>query len=131
MVIHRNESVAFGPEQSLDKCRIAGIAFEKEIRTPRQGIVFHGGPDPRDAARDGGGGVRRMEKAQRAAAQLDEMLPEHVAAGDAYLPKLQAFCLQSRKQTSRYATVSSNHELPPQPFTGESESEAPCCFHGG
>jgi hypothetical protein len=53
MVIRRNESVAFGPEQSLDICRIAGIAFENEIRTPRQGIVFHGGPDPRDAARDG------------------------------------------------------------------------------
>jgi hypothetical protein len=56
-----------------------------------------------------------MEKAQRAAAQLDEMLPEQVAAADVYIPKLQAFCLQ----TSTYGTLSSIHELSPQPFTHE------------
>jgi hypothetical protein len=78
-----------------------------------------------------GGGVRRMEKAQRAAAQLDEMLPEQVAAADVYIPKLQAFCLQSRRQTSTYGTLSSIHELSPQPFTHESDSEASCCFHRG
>lgn len=63
--------------------------------------------------------MRRMEKAQRAAAQLDEMLPEQVAAADVYIPKLQAFCLQSRRQTSTYGTLSSIHELSPQPFTHE------------